>query len=68
MRGEEIMREKKKTEKKAPCRYCGQEVPKNIRRCPYCGTLNPTVTVKDALYWTMGVILVIYGIGFFLKQ
>jgi RNA polymerase subunit RPABC4/transcription elongation factor Spt4 len=58
------MREKKKTEKKAPCRYCGQEVPKSIRRCPYCGTLNPTVTPKEAFVWTLGVIVFIYAVAF----
>jgi|GEM_PF-2116316 len=53
-----------KTHTEVPCRYCKHDVPKGIRRCPYCGTLNPTVTPKDAFVWTVGVIVAIYLLGF----
>jgi RNA polymerase subunit RPABC4/transcription elongation factor Spt4 len=56
------------TKKKVACRYCKQEVPKGIRRCPYCGTLNPTVTAKEAMKWTIGVIVFIYILGFVLEK
>jgi len=42
------------------CRYCGGEVEKGARRCPHCGTRNPTMGTKDAMIWTVGMILVLY--------
>ena len=29
------------------CRNCKREVVKKIKRCPYCGIMNPTVNLKD---------------------
>ena len=44
-----------------PCRNCKSEVETKIRRCPYCGILNPTVKVKDILL-TIGVIIFIMSL------
>ena len=38
-----------KNNSKKKCRNCLYEVEKNIRRCPYCGILNPTVEIKEIL-------------------
>ncbi|MCF6207507.1 MAG: hypothetical protein L3J47_11580 [Sulfurovum sp.] len=45
---------------KLPCRYCKLPVEKGDRRCPHCGTLNPSMDVKRSLIWTVSVIAVIY--------
>lgn len=29
------------------CRMCKREVESKIKRCPYCGTFNPTLKVKE---------------------
>ena len=29
------------------CRNCKHELESKIKRCPYCGILNPTVTIKE---------------------
>ncbi len=54
--------------KKVPCRYCKQDVEKGIRRCPYCGTHNPSMNVKQAFVWTVGFIVFLYFTAFVLKQ
>jgi len=41
----------------APCRNCKRELRKKIRRCPYCGILNPTVTLKEIFITMTGVII-----------
>jgi len=46
---------------KIKCRNCLYEVEKGIRRCEYCGILNPTVTNKD-IYKIMFAILFIMSI------
>ena len=38
------------------CNYCGGTIEKGIKSCPYCGTLNPSQDVKNALLWTLGMI------------
>ena len=43
-----------------PCRYCKQAVEKGTRRCPHCGTLNPSMGVKQSLIWTVSAIVVLY--------
>ncbi len=32
---------------KVACRNCYYDLKKGIRRCPYCGILNPTLTLKN---------------------
>jgi RNA polymerase subunit RPABC4/transcription elongation factor Spt4 len=43
------------------CRNCYYKVKSGIRRCPYCGILNPTLKQKD-IWITMFVILCVMGI------
>lgn len=49
------------------CRNCKNDVEKKTRRCPYCGILNPTVTIKDVLITTAFVIVVMYSYVVFIK-
>lgn len=43
------------------CRNCKREIRKKLRRCPYCGILNPTVTVKEIVV-TMLIMTIIFYI------
>jgi len=43
------------------CRNCLYEVDKNIRRCPYCGILNPTIELKE-IFITIVVIVTIMSL------
>ncbi len=52
-----------RTKKTLPCRYCKNEVEKGVKRCPHCGTLNPSMGVKQSLIWTVSAIVVLYAIG-----
>lgn len=59
--------EQDKIKKQKKCRNCTYDVEIGLRRCPYCGILNPTVTLKE-IFVTMGFILfisaiAIYGFG-----
>ena len=60
--------EKEETNNKVPCRYCKLEVDKGIKRCPYCGTHNPSMGVKRAMIWTISMIIVLYLGAFILQQ
>lgn len=54
------MSENKTTEEKKlePCRNCKSEIETKIRRCPYCGILNPTVKTKDVIITTFVIIII----------
>jgi len=57
-----------KNKKIEPCRNCKAEIESKIRRCPYCGILNPTVKVKDILL-TIGAVIVIMSLyTYFIAQ
>jgi RNA polymerase subunit RPABC4/transcription elongation factor Spt4 len=43
------------------CRNCKSQIKKGIRRCPYCGILNPTVKTSEVVK-TIFIILFIMGI------
>jgi RNA polymerase subunit RPABC4/transcription elongation factor Spt4 len=45
---------------KKRCRNCLYDVDKKIRRCPYCGILNPTVELKDIFLTTAIIIIVMF--------
>lgn len=51
----------------ATCRNCKREVEAKKRQCPYCGILNPTVTLKDIFVTLTAVVVVmavlVYGFG-----
>ena len=44
-----------------PCRNCKSEVVSKIRRCQYCGILNPTIKTKD-IFITISVIIFIMSL------
>ncbi|WP_171012895.1 hypothetical protein [Arcobacter arenosus] len=50
-----------------PCRHCKREIEAKIRRCPYCGTLNPTVKIKDIFIGIFFVLAVMYVVSFFVS-
>jgi len=42
------------------CRNCSYKIEKRLRRCPYCGIMNPTVTLWEILGTTAIIIVVMY--------
>ena len=42
------------------CNYCAHPIEKRSKRCEHCGTLNPGLRTKEALVWTIGMIVVFY--------
>jgi Zn finger protein HypA/HybF involved in hydrogenase expression len=57
--------EKEKNE--VPCRYCKQPVNTGIKRCPHCGTFNPSMNVKRAMVWTVATIAMLYLASFVMQ-
>lgn len=56
---------KKKLE---PCRNCKSEVETKIRRCQYCGILNPTVKTKDVFITMFAILFVMSIYTYFIGQ
>jgi RNA polymerase subunit RPABC4/transcription elongation factor Spt4 len=50
------------------CRNCKSEVESKIRRCQYCGILNPTVKTKDILTTIFVIIVVMSLYTYFIGQ
>jgi hypothetical protein len=44
-----------------PCKNCKRDIPPKKRQCPYCGILNPTVTLKD-IFLTLALVLVVMSV------
>ena len=44
----------------ATCKNCKREIEPKKRQCPYCGILNPTVTLKD-IFLSLAFVLVVMG-------
>ena len=51
-----------KNEDEQKCRNCYYDVKKGIRRCPYCGILNPTLVKKDIfkIIFFISLVMAIY--------
>jgi RNA polymerase subunit RPABC4/transcription elongation factor Spt4 len=51
---------------KKKCRNCLYDVNKNIRRCPYCGILNPTIELKEIFITIIAIVTImsIYTFNF----
>jgi len=47
------------------CRNCTYDLKKGIRRCPYCGILNPTLDTKDVFVMIFGIIFVMSIFSYF---
>lgn len=47
------------------CRNCKREVVKKITRCPYCGIMNPTLTLKDIFVSIFGIIVIMAVVTYF---
>lgn len=45
----------------ATCKNCKREIEAKKRQCPYCGILNPTVTLKD-VFVGLAIVLVVMSI------
>lgn len=49
------------------CKNCKREIEAKKRQCPYCGILNPTVTLKD-IFIALGIVLVVMSaVTYFMK-
>lgn len=59
--------EEKEPKEIKPCRNCKSEIQTKLRRCPYCGILNPTVTIKEILVTIFWVIIVMSIVTYFIK-
>ena len=51
----------------APCRNCKREIQTKLRRCEYCGILNPTVTLKEIFITIAGVLIVMSIFTYFVN-
>lgn len=51
----------------APCKNCKTKIRRKMRRCPYCGILNPTVTIKEIVITMVLMTIVLYALTFFVK-
>ena len=47
------------------CRNCSYDLKKGIGRCPYCGTVNPTVDTKDIFKVMFIIIFVMFIYSYF---
>jgi len=47
---------------------CKAEITPKIRRCPYCGTLNPTIKLKEIFIGIAGVLIVMSIVTYFMPQ
>lgn len=56
-----------KLSKLVPCKNCKRDIPPKKRQCPYCGILNPTVTLKD-IFLTLALVLVVMGVVTYFMQ
>jgi len=56
---------KKKLE---PCRNCKSEVEPKIRRCQYCGILNPTVKTKDVFITILAILCIMSVYTYFIGK
>ena len=45
----------------ATCKNCKNEIEAKKRQCPYCGILNPSVTLKD-IFLALAFVLVVMSI------
>jgi len=48
------------------CNYCSHPIEKRVKSCPHCGTLNPSMRTKEALYWTVGLMIVFFVVTYFM--
>ena len=52
---------------KKRCRNCLYDVNNNIRRCPYCGILNPTIELKEIFITIITIVTIMSIYTFYLK-
>lgn len=45
----------------ATCKNCKNEIEAKKRQCPYCGVLNPTVSLKD-IFIGMAIVLFVMSL------
>lgn len=55
------MQQDKNNKKLRKCRNCTYDIEVGLRRCPYCGILNPTVTLKE-IFITIFTIVIFMSI------
>ncbi|WP_174247224.1 hypothetical protein [Arcobacter sp. LA11] len=47
---------------------CKAEIESKIRQCPYCGTLNPTVKLKEIFIGIAGVLFFMSIVTYFVNN
>ncbi len=52
----------------AICKNCKREIEAKKRQCPFCGILNPTVTLKDVFVSLFIVLAIMSVVTFFINQ
>ncbi|MDZ7820223.1 MAG: hypothetical protein U5K55_17215 [Aliarcobacter sp.] len=52
----------------ATCKNCKNEIEAKKRQCPYCGILNPTVSLKDVFVGMAIVIFVMSIVTYFVNN
>jgi RNA polymerase subunit RPABC4/transcription elongation factor Spt4 len=50
------------------CRNCKSLVESKIRRCEYCGILNPTVKTKDVFVTIFAIMFIMSLYAYFIGQ
>ncbi len=53
--------------KDVQCHYCKQIIKKGVKNCPHCHTVNPSVRMKEVFMWTIGMVIVLYIITYFMR-
>ncbi len=61
-----IMMTSNKKKPEEDCRNCSYKVIKGIRRCPYCGIMNPALKLKE-VFFTIIVVLGVMSVVAYLK-
>jgi len=60
------MQQDKNNKKLRKCRNCTYDIEVGLRRCPYCGILNPTVTLKEIFITIFAIIIFMSIVTYYL--
>lgn len=60
------MQQDKNNKKLRKCRNCTYDIEVGLRRCPYCGILNPTVTLKEIFITIFAIVIFMSIVTYYL--
>lgn len=60
------MQQDKNNKKLRKCRNCTYDIQVGLRRCPYCGILNPTVTLKEIFITIFAIVIFMSIVTYYL--